>query len=164
MTLIHQDNLLKGQCRACGKLSELINTHKVAKYMKNHLPKEMSEIKTKHPEESKSDSKGKKKKDKKKKDKKKKDKKKDADALGPDSPQLVAKIEEVTKIVADKQAGDEPSADELAQVFKDASTEISGQTDALLHMAVLTLFDSDILKTWTSVKDVLKLLVTSEDE
>jgi translation initiation factor 5 len=44
MSLFAEKKLLKGCCRACGKVAKLDNTHKITNHIINNIPKDMSEI------------------------------------------------------------------------------------------------------------------------
>jgi translation initiation factor 5 len=73
MSLFTEKKLLKGCCRACGKVAKLDNVHKITNHIIRNIPKDMSEIETRKFDENESDSKASKKAKKGKKDKKDKE-------------------------------------------------------------------------------------------
>lgn len=47
ISLFAEKKILKGACRACGKVSKLDNSHKISGYILRNIPKDMSEIEVK---------------------------------------------------------------------------------------------------------------------
>lgn len=174
-TLFEEKKLLKGACRACGKVSKLDNAHKITGYIIKNIPKGMSEMEgAVKVEDDKEEVKGKTKTSKTKKKKKeeeeveeeesslgsKKKKPEEEEKLGKDSEEVAHVIETLREYVKEKAGG--VNMQELQQEIRNQCVSIGATPDLKYYIAFNSIFTANVLKEFEKFKDLFKTYLQSD--
>mmetsp|Transcript_10162 Transcript_10162/g.8966 ORF Transcript_10162/g.8966 Transcript_10162/m.8966 type:complete len:436 (-) Transcript_10162:40-1347(-) len=162
--------LLKGACRACGKISTLDSGHKISNHIIRNIPKDMSEIDLKLKVGDEDEGKGKKGK-KGKKSKNDEENKEDELSLEThtkeenltfESKEVEETIETIAEII--KEKGEEYKTKHIVEEIVNQCISIGAEKDIKYYIAFNALFTVDVLIEFNKYKSVFKTLFTQDGE